>query len=103
MSGTDSRKEKIWKLIGSSVLQVKDRWNYQTNLISYDMMTKVANYYLGLTRDKNIIYDNFHTNEKYSDILQIFTDNHVQLKVKYNFYNFLLEKLCAISRVHPQE
>jgi hypothetical protein len=37
-------------------------------------MTKVANYYLGLTGDKNIVYDNLHTKEKYSDVLQMFRD-----------------------------
>jgi hypothetical protein len=70
-------------------------------LKSYDTMTKAANYYLGLTGDKNIIYDNLHTNEKYWDLLQMFTDNHLELKVKYGYYNFLPEKQCVISRVHP--
>jgi hypothetical protein len=52
---------------------------------SYDTMTKAANYYLNLSGDKNIVYDNLHTNEKNS------------------YYNFLPEKLCVISRVHPQD
>jgi hypothetical protein len=69
----------------------------------YDTMTKVANYYLELTKDKNIICDNLHANEKYSDLLQMFTDNHLELKVKYGFYNFLREKMCVISSVYPRE
>jgi hypothetical protein len=72
-------------------------------LKSYDTMTKVGNYYLGLTCDKNIVYDNLHTNENYSNLLQMFTDNHLELKIKYGYYNFLPEKLCMISRVHPRD
>jgi hypothetical protein len=37
-------------------------------LNSFNTMTKVANYSLGLNGDKNIIYDNLQTNEKYSDL-----------------------------------
>jgi hypothetical protein len=70
---------------------------------SYDMMTEVVNYYLILTGDKIIVYNNLHTNEKYSDRLQIFTDNHLELKVKYGYYNFLFEKLWVISHVHSWE
>jgi hypothetical protein len=69
----------------------------------YNTMTKDANYYLGLACDKNIVYDNLHTNEKYSDLLQKLTDNHLELKVKYGYYNFLPEKLCVTSRVHPRD
>jgi hypothetical protein len=50
---------------------------------SYDTMTRVENYYLGLTGDKNIIYDDLHTNEEYLHLLQKFTDNHLKVKVKY--------------------
>jgi hypothetical protein len=64
---------------------------------SYDIIHKVENYYLGLTGDKNIVYDFLPNNEKYSDILQMFTKIHLELKVKYGFYNFLLEKLIIIS------
>jgi hypothetical protein len=69
----------------------------------YDTMTKVTNYYLGLTKDKNIVYDNLHTSQKYSDLLQMFTDNYLELKVKCGYYYFLDEKLCVISRIHPRD
>jgi hypothetical protein len=72
-------------------------------LNTYYTMTKVINYYVGLSGNKNLIYINLHTNEKYSDLLQIFTDNVLELKVMYGFYNFMPEKLCAIFRVHPQD
>jgi hypothetical protein len=67
------------------------------------MMTKVANYYLGLTGDKNIGYDHLHEKEKYSDLVHIFTDNYLELKVKYWYYNFLPENLYVISGVNPRE
>jgi hypothetical protein len=63
-------------------------------------MAKVANYYLGLTGDKNIMYNHLHTNEKYSVLLQMFTDSHLELKVKYEDYNFFPEKLRVILCVH---
>jgi hypothetical protein len=56
-------------------------------------MNKVSNYYLGLTGDKNIIYDPLCPKEKYSDLLQMFIDIHLELKLKYWEYNFLPEKL----------
>jgi hypothetical protein len=73
------------------------------HLNSYDTMIKDTNYYLGLSGDKNIVYYNLHTNEKYSDLIQMCTDNHMELKVKYGRYNFLPEKLIVISPVHPRE
>jgi hypothetical protein len=72
-------------------------------LNSYDTVTKVENYYFGLTGDKNIVYDNLHTNEKYSNILQMFRNNHLELRVKYAYFNFFHEKLCEISSVHPRD
>jgi hypothetical protein len=33
----------------------------------------------------------------------MFTDNHMELKVKYSYYKFLPEKLIIICRVNPQE
>jgi hypothetical protein len=66
-------------------------------------MIKVANYYLGLTGDKNIVYDPLLPNDKYSNLVQMFTDNHLELKVKYRHYNFLPENLSVISHVHLQE
>jgi hypothetical protein len=45
-------------------------------LNSCEIITKVANYYLSFIGDKNIIYDKFHTNEKYFHLLQMFIDNH---------------------------
>jgi hypothetical protein len=63
----------------------------------YNTMIKVTNYYLRLTGDKIIVYNNLHTNEMYLDLFQMFTDNHLQLKEKYVFYNFFPEKLCVIS------
>jgi hypothetical protein len=56
-------------------------------LNSYNTMHKVGNY----------------PKEKYSHLLQMFTDNHLELKVKYRYYNFLPEKLYIIFRVHPRE
>jgi hypothetical protein len=70
---------------------------------SYDETHKVGNYYLGLTGDKNIVYNPLLTNEKYSDLIQMFTDNHMELKVKYGYYNFLPEMLIIIYHVHPRE
>jgi hypothetical protein len=81
---------------GQKQMELADKY-----LKSYDMMTKVVNYHSDLTGDNNILYDNLHNNEKYLDLLQIFTDNHVELKVKYTYYNFLPENLCVISHVHP--
>jgi hypothetical protein len=66
-------------------------------------MHKVGNYYLGFSGDKNIVYNPLLTNEKYSDLIQMFTDNRMELKVKYCYYNFLPEKLIIICHVHPQE
>jgi hypothetical protein len=70
---------------------------------SYDEMHKVGNYCLGLSGDKNVVYNPLLTNEKHSDLIQMFTDNHMELKVKYSYYNFLPEKLIVISHVHPRE
>jgi hypothetical protein len=69
----------------------------------YDEMHKVGNYYLGLTGDKNIVYNPLLTNEKYSDLNQMFTDNHMELKVNYGYYNFLPEKLIIICHMHLRE
>jgi hypothetical protein len=66
-------------------------------LNSYNTITKIANYCLGFTGDKNIVYDNFHTNEKYSDLLQMFTDNDLKLMVKYRYCNFFPEELIGLS------
>jgi hypothetical protein len=66
-------------------------------------MHKVGNDYLGLTGDKNVGYNPLLTNEKYSDLIQMCTDNHMELKVKYGYYKFLPEKLIIISQVHPRE
>jgi GTP cyclohydrolase III len=52
---------------------------------SYDDMYKYGNQYLGLTGDENILYNPLLTNEKYSDLIQMFTDNRVELKVKYGY------------------
>jgi arylsulfatase A-like enzyme len=50
---------------------------------SYDTFRKVGNYYLGITEyNKNLIYNPLQ-NEKYSDVLQMFTDNDMELKIKY--------------------
>jgi hypothetical protein len=68
----------------------------------YDKMRKIGNHFLGLTGDKNIAYC-LHPKEKYSDIFQMFTDNHLELKVKYGYYNLLPEKLCVIFLVHLRE
>jgi hypothetical protein len=69
---------------------------------SYDTLEKVGNYYLGpIQYNKNLVY---HLNkEKYLDLLQMFTDNHMELKIKYGYYNFLPEKLVIISRDNPHE
>jgi hypothetical protein len=72
-------------------------------LNSYNTILKVPNYYLGLTGDKNIVCDNLPINKRYSHLLQKFIDSHLELKVKYGYYNFLPEKLIVISCIHPQE
>jgi hypothetical protein len=56
---------------------------------SYYNMHKVGNYYLGLTGDKNIVYNPPYPKEKYSDLLQILTDNNLELKVKYGYYIYI--------------
>jgi hypothetical protein len=89
--------EVVWLFGGEGNGQIELADKY---LNSYDMMTKVANYYLCLSGDKNIMYNHLHTNEKYSDLLQMFTDNHLELKVKYTYYN---EKLCVISGGHSRD
>jgi hypothetical protein len=48
---------------------------------SYDEMHKVGNYYLGLTGDKNVVYNPLLTNEKYSDLIQMCTDNHMEVRI----------------------
>jgi hypothetical protein len=50
-----------------------------------------------------ILYTTLFKKEKYSDLLQMFADNHMELKVKYGFYNFLPEKLIVIYSDHPRE
>jgi hypothetical protein len=70
---------------------------------SHDIMHKVSNYYLGLTGDKNIVHEPLCPKEKYSDILQMFTDKRLQLNIKYGYYNFFPEKLINICHVHPRE
>jgi hypothetical protein len=72
-------------------------------LNSFDIMYKVGNYYLVLTSDKNIVYYSLHPKEKYSDLLQIFTDHHLEVKVNYGYYKFLPEKLTVISGIHSRE
>jgi hypothetical protein len=72
-------------------------------LSSYDVFDKVGNYYLGPTEyNKNLIHNPLQ-NEKYSDLLQMCTDNHMELKVKYEYNNFLPEKLVIICRELPRE
>jgi hypothetical protein len=66
-------------------------------------MTKVAIYLQGFTGDKNIEYVNLHINEKYLDLLQMFTDNNLEFKVKYEYYNFLPKTQGVISHVLPRE
>jgi hypothetical protein len=66
-------------------------------------MHKVGNYYLSLTGDNNIVFDRLLTKDKYSDLLQTFTNNNLELKVKYGYCNFLPEKVIIICCVHPQE
>jgi hypothetical protein len=61
-------------------------------LNSYEIITKVTNYYLSFIGDKNIIYDKFHTNEKYFHLLQMFIDNH-----------HLPENPCEISRIYSRK
>jgi hypothetical protein len=63
-------------------------------------MRKLGNFYLGLTGDKNVVYDPLLPNEKYSDLIQMLTDNLMDLKVKYGYYNFFPEKLYEIPRVY---
>jgi hypothetical protein len=73
------------------------------NIDSYEEIYKVGNFFLDLTGDKNVVYNPLLTNEKYSDLIQMCTDNHMELKVKYGYYNFFPEKLIIISHVHPRE
>jgi hypothetical protein len=72
-------------------------------LNSDNTMYKVCNYYLGLTGDMNIVYYPLCPKQKYSDLLQKFTDNNLELKDKYGYYNFLPEMVCVISQVYPRE
>jgi hypothetical protein len=75
------------------------------NIDWFDVFNKVGNYYLGPTdigNNKNFVYYPLE-NEKHSDLLQMFTDNHMELKVKYGYYHFLPEKLIIISNDYPQE
>jgi hypothetical protein len=88
----------IFPVLGHGQMKWADKY-----LNTYYTMTKVANYYLGVTGDKKLICNNLHMNEKYSDLLQMFTDNLLELEVKYRFYNFMSEKLYVISCVHPQD
>jgi hypothetical protein len=104
MSWTDLRKNWWWKLLGSLVLSNVGEIEWVDKYIDlYDTMHKLGNYYLDLTGDKNIVYDSLHPKEKYSYLIQMFTDNHMEIKVKYGYYNFLPENLCVISHVHPRE
>jgi hypothetical protein len=93
-------REVIW--IYSPLNKGEIQWvdNY---IDSYDEMHNVGNYYLDLTGDKNIVYNPLLANEKFSDLIQMFTNNHMELKVKYVYYNFLPEMLIVISHVHPRE
>jgi hypothetical protein len=91
--------EVTW-IYGASVLG-KIEWADEY-LKSYDIFDKVGNYYLDLNENKNLVYDPLEK-EKCSDLLQMFTDNHMELKVKYGYYNFLPEKLIIICRDHPRE
>jgi hypothetical protein len=100
MSGTDLKREVTWIFGPSNVGEIE--W-VEKHIDSYDDMHKYGNYYLDLTGDKNIVYDPLLPNEKYSDLIQMFTDNHMELKVKCGYYNFLSEKRIIIYRVHPQE
>jgi hypothetical protein len=69
----------------------------------YDTLEKVGNYYLNPTKyKKNLVY-NCLDKEKYSDILQMCTNNHMELKIKYRYYNLLPEKLVIICRYDPHE
>jgi hypothetical protein len=70
---------------------------------SYNTFYKVGNYYLGaIDNNKNLVYYHLQK-EKYSDLFQMFTDNHMEVKVKYGYYNFLPEKLVIICHDHPRE
>jgi hypothetical protein len=55
-----------------------------------------------MKKNKNLVYDPLEK-EKYSDLLQMFTDNHMELKVKYGYFNFLPEKLIIICDDHRRE
>jgi muramidase (phage lysozyme) len=72
-------------------------------LRTYNYFYKVGNYYLGLKEyNKNLAYYPLE-NEKYSDLLQMCTDNHMELKIKNGYYNLLPEKLVSICSDHPHE
>jgi hypothetical protein len=77
-----SQQEITWLFGPSGTGQIEWAEEY---LKSYDTMHKVCNYYLGLTADKSIVYYPLHLKEKYSDLVQMFADNHLELKVKYGY------------------
>jgi hypothetical protein len=88
----------IYGPYGMGEMELADKY-----LRSYDTFYKVGNYYLGLKKyNKNLVYYPLE-NEKYSDLLQMFTDNHMELKIKYGYYNLLPEKLVIICRDNPRE
>jgi hypothetical protein len=57
----------------------------------------------GLRGHKNIIYENVTNTERLEDLIKMFSDNHLVVKILYGYYNFLLFVIYVTCSFDPKE
>jgi hypothetical protein len=75
----------------------------QDCLKTYDIMTKKDFVYTGLRGHKNIIYENVTNHERLEDLMKMFSDDHLVVKIPYGHYNFLPSKIYVTCQYDPKE
>jgi hypothetical protein len=59
--------------------------------------------YTGLRGHKNIIYENVTNNERLEDLMKMFSDDHLVVKIPCNNYNFLPSIIYVTCQFDPKE
>jgi putative component of membrane protein insertase Oxa1/YidC/SpoIIIJ protein YidD len=75
----------------------------QGSLKTYDIMTKKDFVYTGLRGHKNIIYENVTNNERLEDLIKMFSDDHLIIKIPHYYYNFLPSIIYVTCQYDPKE
>jgi hypothetical protein len=72
-------------------------------LKTYDIKRKKYFVYTGLHGHKNIIYENVTTTERLEDLMKMFSDDHLVVKIPYCHYNFLPSIIYVTCQYDPKE